>query len=79
MPADNPLTLASYAAGPQIEVQLVHLAPRGVLPEMPLYLNPKRSVGVPLEATYQAASRGMPAFWRDVLEGRPPQSAWPVE
>ena len=24
----------------------------------------------PLEATYQTAYRGMPAFWRDVLEGR---------
>jgi hypothetical protein len=29
-----------------------------------------RYIIVPLEATYQEAYRGMPAFWRDVLEGR---------
>jgi len=28
---------------------------------------------VPLESTYQAAYAGVPMFWRDVLEGRPPQ------
>jgi hypothetical protein len=27
-------------------------------------------MNVPLEATYEEAYRGMPAFWRDVLEGR---------
>lgn len=37
---------------------------------MPLFLCPDRSVNVPLEATYQAAYRGVPAFWREVLEGR---------
>jgi hypothetical protein len=41
--------------------------------EMALFLRPDRYVDVPLEATYLAAYRGMPAFWRDVLEGRPPQ------
>ncbi len=40
---------------------------------MPLFLNPDRYVNVPLEATYLAAYRGMPAFWREVLEGRQPQ------
>jgi hypothetical protein len=43
------------------------------LREMPLFLRPDRYVNVPLEPTYQGAYRGMPAFWRDVLEGRPPQ------
>jgi hypothetical protein len=41
---------------------------------MALFLRPDRYVQVPLEPTYQAAFRGMPAFWRDVLEGRPPQT-----
>jgi hypothetical protein len=55
-----------------VDVYLEHLAVGGVLPEMPLFLRPDRYVNVPLEATYQAAYGGMPAFWRDVLEGRPP-------
>ncbi len=72
LPADEPLTLASYAAGPQVDVYLEHLAAGAALAEMPLFLRPDRYVNVPLELTYQAAYRGMPAFWRDVLEGRPP-------
>jgi hypothetical protein len=42
------------------------------LPEMPPFLRPDRYVNVPLEATYQTANHGMAAFWRNVLEGRPP-------
>jgi hypothetical protein len=73
LPADEPLTLASYAAGPRITIYSEHLAVGSALPEMPLFLRPDRYVQVPLEPTYQAAYRGMPAFWRDVLEGRAPQ------
>jgi hypothetical protein len=74
LPSEAPLTLASYeAAGVRVEVYLEHLAVGAVLPDMPLFLRPDRYVNVPLEATYAAAYRGMPAFWRDVLEGRPPQ------
>jgi Protein of unknown function (DUF4058) len=68
LPADEPLTLASYAAGPQIEIFLEHRAVGAVLPDMPLFLRPDRYVSVPLETTYQAAYRGVPAFWRTVLE-----------
>lgn len=68
LPPDEPLTLASYAAGPVLEIYLEHLAPGVSLPEMPLFLSPDRYVGVPLEATYTSAYRGMPAFWREVLE-----------
>ena len=74
LPADAPLTLASYAAGPQIEVYLEHLAVGAILPEMPLFLRHDRYVNVPLEATYQEAYRGMPAFWRNVLEGGEPNA-----
>ena len=72
LPDDEPLTLASYAAGPQVEVCLEHLAVGAALPEMLLFLRADRYINVPLEPTYQEAYRGMPAFWRDVLEGRSP-------
>jgi hypothetical protein len=70
LPADEPLTLASYVAGPRVDVYLEHLAVGAVLPEMPLFLRPDRYVNLPLETTYQEAYRGFPAFWRNVLEGR---------
>jgi hypothetical protein len=47
--------------------------PYDPLPQMPLFLNPDRYINVPAEATYQAAFRGVPEFWRDVLAGQPPQ------
>lgn len=72
LPADEPLTIVSYASGPRIEVYLEHLAVGATLPEMPLFLRRDRYVNVPLEATYQEAYRGMPAFWRKVIEGREP-------
>ncbi|MCH8924242.1 MAG: hypothetical protein IIA67_13975, partial [Planctomycetes bacterium] len=62
-----------YAAAGRIEVYLEHLAVGASLPEMPLFLRPDRYVNAPLEATYQAAYRGMPAFWREVLEKSPTQ------
>jgi hypothetical protein len=71
LPPDEPLTLASYAAGPDVEIYLEHLAPGALLAEMPLFLSSDRYVGIPLESTYAAAYRGMPAFWRSVLEARP--------
>ncbi|MBI3465238.1 MAG: DUF4058 family protein [Planctomycetes bacterium] len=70
LPAAEPLTLASYAAGPPVKAYLEHLAVGGALPDMPLFLQSERYIPVPLEATYQAAYRGVPAFWQDVLEGR---------
>jgi hypothetical protein len=72
VPAEEPLTLVSYAAGPQVEVYREQVAVGAALPEMPLFLRPDRYVRLPLEATYQEAYRGMPAFWRDVLEGQAP-------
>lgn len=29
---------------------------------------------IPLEPTYMAAYRGMPAYWRDVVEGKRPRN-----
>ena len=68
VPADEPATLASYAAGPVVEIFVEHVAVGAPLPEMPLFLRPDRYINVPLEPTYQAAYAGMPAFWRGILE-----------
>jgi hypothetical protein len=68
LPPDDPLTMASYAAGPRIEAYVEHLAVGAVLTEMPLFLRTDHYVSVPLEPTYLEAFRGMPAFWRDVLQ-----------
>jgi hypothetical protein len=66
---DRPLTLAAYVAT-QLPVAYVELVAVGdVLPQMPLFLDPDWYVNVPLEATYQAAYGGVPAFWRRVVEG----------
>ena len=73
LPADEPLTLASYAAAAQVDAYLQHLAVGAALPDMPLFLRPDRYVNVPLETTYEAAHQSLPAFWREVLEGRAPQ------
>jgi hypothetical protein len=74
-PAEEPLTLVSYeAAPPKFHGYIEHLKIGDTLPEMPLFLHRDRHISIPLEATYQAAWRGMPGFWRDVLEGRPPQT-----
>jgi hypothetical protein len=74
LPAEEPLTLASYVvAPPGVDVYLEHVGVGAALPVMPLFLRPDRYVNVPLEPTYQAAYRGLPAFWREVLERpRPP-------
>jgi Protein of unknown function (DUF4058) len=67
-PADEPLTLASYVAGPRPDVYEEPFAVGSPLAEMPLFLNPDRYVNVPLEPTYLAAFRGLPAFLRTILE-----------
>ena len=70
LPLAEPFTLASYAAGQPVKAYVEHSAVGGALPDMPLFLSTERYVPVPLEMTYQAAYRGVPAFWRDVLEGQ---------
>jgi hypothetical protein len=64
------LTLASYVAGAPVDAYLVRLGVGSSLPEMPLFLQPERYVNVPLEATYEAAFRGTPRYYRDILEPR---------
>ncbi len=52
-PADRPLTLASYQAGPPPEAYIEPLAVGDRLPDMPLFLSSGDFVEVPLEATYR--------------------------
>ena len=66
----EPLTVASFVAGPAVEVYFDYLSVGNMLPEMPLFLSPERYVNLPLELTYGAAYQTVPAYWRDVLEGR---------
>ena len=61
LPVKEPLTLASYVAGPRPEAYLEHVSVGLPLPEMPLFLNPDRYINVRLEATYMQAFAGMPA------------------
>ena len=68
LPASEPLTLASYVAGPRPDAYLEHVAIRSPLPDMPLFLNPDWYINVPLEATYLEAFRGLPEYWRTVVE-----------
>jgi hypothetical protein len=71
LPADKPLTCVSYIGGADAEAFVELVAVGDALPEMPLFLTPEVYVSVPLEATYQAAWDGLPAYWRDVLTTPP--------
>jgi hypothetical protein len=72
-PVDEPLSLIAYATGPKVEIFLERVRVGAALPDMPLFIRPDRYVNVPLESTYQMAYSGFPSFWRNVLEGRPPE------
>jgi hypothetical protein len=73
-PAGKPLTLAAYVAQQLPEAWVESVAVGDALPDMPLFLHTDWYVNVPLEVTYQAAYRGVPAFWRNVVEGGPAAS-----
>jgi hypothetical protein len=69
-PNNEPLTLASYSAGTPKRAYVEPTAVGKELIDMPLFLEPEIYVNVPLEATYQAAYRGVPRRWQRVLEGQ---------
>ena len=68
LPADAPLTLASYRAGLRPEAFVEPTAVGTPLINMPVFLTPELYVPLPLEATYQAAWDAVPAYWRAVVE-----------
>jgi len=67
-PADKPLTMVAYDSGPPTEAYVQWMASGDPLIDMPLFLAPGWYVDVPLEATYQAAWRGVPRRVRERLE-----------
>src|SRR5262249_7896751 len=70
--ADSPLTLVSYVwDGFEPEAYIEPTAIGRTLLDRPLFLTAQRYVNVPLETTYQTAYRGMPEFWRNILEEVP--------
>ena len=71
VPPDDPLTLASYrAALDMVEAYVEHFSVGNSLVDMPLFLDAEFYVNVPLEATYDAAYRGVPEYCRGILEGQ---------
>jgi hypothetical protein len=74
-PTVKPSKLASYLADKLPEAHIETVAVGDPLPDMPLFLELDGYVSVPLEATYRAAYRGLPAYWRGVVEGRGPSTA----
>ncbi|HTU17918.1 MAG TPA: DUF4058 family protein [Gemmataceae bacterium] len=67
LPAGEPLTLAAYSAGPRKRAYVEPTAVGRELIDMPLFLEEEIYVNVPLEATYQAAYKGVPRRWQRVL------------
>ncbi len=68
LPSAEPLTLASYSAGPRKRAYVEPTAVGRDLIDVPLFLEEDIYVNVPLESTYRAAYRGVPRRWQRVLE-----------
>jgi len=68
LPADQPLVVAAYDAGPPYVAYVEPFAVGDVLPEMPLFLKPEFYVPAPLEATYQTSWRLFPSAMKKKLE-----------
>jgi hypothetical protein len=68
LPPDAPLTMAAHVGGDFPEAFIEPAAVGSALPQMPLFLTPEVYIRVPLQATYQSAWEGLPAFWRGVLD-----------
>ncbi|MFN4259996.1 MAG: DUF4058 family protein [Gemmataceae bacterium] len=67
-PADKPLLLAAYDAGPVRTAYVEAVGVGDVLPDMPLFLRPETYVPAPLEATYQATWDVFPAVLKGLLQ-----------
>jgi len=66
LPADKPLTVASYdASGRTAYVEFVGVG--DALPNMPLFLKPDLYVPTPLDETYQEAWRAFPQALKNLL------------
>jgi hypothetical protein len=77
LPPDKPLTLAAYAAGPEIVAYIEPVAVGDILPDRPIFLTPGTYVNCPLEVTYEATWSVFPAVLKAPLErpGEAPETA----
>lgn len=66
-PTDKPQTLASYCSGFPIDAYVEPIAVGDTMPPMPLFLNTKRFIDVPLEETYSAAWGTFPERWKRIV------------
>ena len=65
---EQPLCAISYVAKAPPEAYLAWFAVGLELPSMPLFLNTRQHIDVPLQATYQTTYQGVPDYWRSVVE-----------
>jgi hypothetical protein len=68
LPADKPLTVASYDCGSGIKAYVEPIAVGDRLPSMPLFLGYRKHVPCPLEAAYQTAWKVFPDAVKEHLE-----------
>ncbi len=68
LPADKPLILAAFDAGPDWVDYVEPVAVGDALPDMPLFLRPGYYVPAPLEASYMSAWSAFPAPMKRLLE-----------
>jgi hypothetical protein len=68
LPADQPLTLAAYDAGPPPVAYVEFVAVGDTLPDMPVFLKPEFYVAAPLEDTYAATWSHFPSPMKKLLE-----------
>ncbi|MBX9584708.1 MAG: DUF4058 family protein [Gemmataceae bacterium] len=71
LPADKPLTVASYSVGSAINAYVEPVGVGDGLPDLPVFLSEDRYVPCPLEATYTATWAAFPAPLKGPLEGPP--------
>ena len=67
-PAAHPFSMAAFCASDPWRAYMEPLEVGIPLIDMPLFLTREHYVNVPLESTYLAAYRGVPARWRRVIE-----------
>lgn len=67
--ADESLAAMAYRSDVVPTAYFTPFAVGGLVPEMPLFLDPDRYIDVPLEQTYQNAWTSVPARWKHVIEG----------
>lgn len=61
LPPDKPLTLAAFAAGPEIVAYVEPVAVGDTLPDRRIFLTPDSCVNRPLESTYDGVGSVFPS------------------